>query len=203
MHINRFGSITQWVDKYKRITPYCISYKLPVRENIPSLIASTISQAITVGIRWATVITVQCLNSVRIVVWRKASVALSIEAVASSRTKIRHLLKSARPRQKSCLWPMLQFDPSSTTIMKRSWSVLWMKSYFEFLKWLEQIFLFHPKWTPETKVLDGVHFPTMWIQSLFLLPDSFTKLTFVKNLHHNNKWSNPFRVCLVACATSE
>jgi hypothetical protein len=96
--------------------------------NIPSLIASTISQSITVGIRWATVITVQCLNSVRIVFWRTTSVALSIEAVASSRTKIRHLLRSARPKQKSCLWPMLQFDPSSATALQ-SWLVLWTRQF--------------------------------------------------------------------------
>ena len=70
------------------------------------------------GIRCATVITVESLNSVLIVFWRIASVALSIDAVASSRTKIRHLLRSARPKQKSCLWPMLQFEPSSTTIQR-------------------------------------------------------------------------------------
>ncbi|KNA04994.1 hypothetical protein SOVF_194510 isoform A [Spinacia oleracea] len=43
------------------------------------------------------------------------SVALSIDAVASSRTNTLLLLSIARPRQNNCRCPMLQFDPSSTT----------------------------------------------------------------------------------------
>ena len=54
----------------------------------PSLIARTTVQSITVGILWATVITVQSANSVWMVFWRIMSVALSIDAVASSSTNI-------------------------------------------------------------------------------------------------------------------
>nr|GMC67110.1 hypothetical protein SOVF_194470 [Ipomoea batatas] len=77
--------------------------------------ARTIVQSITVGILWATVITVQSANSVLIVFCRIMSVALSIDAVASSSTKILLFLNKARPRQNNCLCPILQFDPSSKT----------------------------------------------------------------------------------------
>ena len=81
--------------------------------------ASTLVQSMTVGILWATVMTVQSANSLLIVFCRMASVALSIDAVASSRTSILLLFSRARPRQNSCLCPMLQFVPSSTTVL--SW----------------------------------------------------------------------------------
>lgn len=86
-------------------------------EDSPSLIPSTIVQSITVGILWATVITVQSANSVRMVLWMTESVALSIDAVASSRTNIFLFFNKARPRQNSCRCPMLQFDPSCTTTL--------------------------------------------------------------------------------------
>ena len=70
--------------------------------NSPSLIASTIVQSITVGILWATVITVQSAKSVLMVLWRMESVALSMDAVASSSTSIRHLFSRARPKQNNC-----------------------------------------------------------------------------------------------------
>ena len=79
--------------------------------------ASTLVQSMTVGILWATVMTVQSANSLLIVFCRMASVALSIDAVASSRTSILLLFSRARPRQNSCLCPMLQFVPSSTTVL--------------------------------------------------------------------------------------
>lgn len=85
--------------------------------NSPSLMASTMLQSITVGILWATVMTVHSANSVLIDFWMIASVALSIDAVASSSTNMRLLLNSARPKQNNCRCPMLQFDPSSTTIV--------------------------------------------------------------------------------------
>ena len=44
------------------------------------------------------------------------SVVLSIDAVASSSTNTLLFLSKARPRQNSCRCPMLQFDPSSSTI---------------------------------------------------------------------------------------
>lgn len=82
---------------------------------IPSLTTSTLVQSITVGIRCAIVMIVLSLNSVLTVFWMTASVALSIDAVASSRIKMRLRRRRARPKQSSCLWPMLQFDPPSTT----------------------------------------------------------------------------------------
>lgn len=83
---------------------------------IPLLITSTQVQSTIVGIRCATVITVLSLNSVLIIFWRIASVAVSMDAVASSRIKMQFLLNSARAKQSNCLWPMLQFDPPSTTV---------------------------------------------------------------------------------------
>lgn len=73
------------------------------------------SPLMTVGIRWATVITVHEANCSRIVCWRSASVALSIDAVASSRTKIWLLFSKARAKQNNCLCPKLQLSPSSPT----------------------------------------------------------------------------------------
>nr|GLL20095.1 hypothetical protein SOVF_194470 [Ipomoea trifida] len=90
----------------------------------PSLMARTIVQSITVGILWATVITVQSANSVLIVFCRIMSVALSIDAVASSSTKILLFLNIARPRQNNCLCPILQFDPSSKTDETNSFFML-------------------------------------------------------------------------------
>ena len=81
---------------------------------LPLLITSTQVQSTTVGIRCATVITVLPLNSVLIIFWIIASVAVSMDAVASSRIKMQFLLNSARAKQSNCLWPMLQFDPPST-----------------------------------------------------------------------------------------
>jgi len=84
--------------------------------NIPSLMARTLVQSITVGILWATVITVQSANSVLMVFCKIKSVALSIDAVASSSTNMRLLRRRARPKQNSCRCPMLQFAPASTTV---------------------------------------------------------------------------------------
>ena len=53
--------------------------------------------------RWAMVSTVQWENSLRMVVWIRSSVSRSTAAVASSRTRIRLFLSSARARHSSCL----------------------------------------------------------------------------------------------------
>ncbi len=81
----------------------------------PSLRTSTLSLSMTVGIRCAIVRTVQELNSVRNVRWIRLSVALSTDAVASSRTRIRVCFNKARPRHTSCRCPALQFSPFSPT----------------------------------------------------------------------------------------
>ena len=59
----------------------------PPQAKIPGY-APALVDSITVGILWATVITVQLLNSVYTVFWIIESVALSIDAVASSSTSI-------------------------------------------------------------------------------------------------------------------
>lgn len=74
------------------------------------------SLSMTVGTLWATVITVQLENSPLIILCRMASVAESIEAVASSNTRILFLLRRTLPKQKSCRCPILQFSPSSLTV---------------------------------------------------------------------------------------
>ncbi len=82
---------------------------------IPSLSTNTRSPSIIVGIRWAIVITVQSLNSVRSVRWMILSVMLSTDAVASSRMRIRVRFNKARLRQTSWRCPALQFSPFSPT----------------------------------------------------------------------------------------
>ena len=55
--------------------------------------------------RWAIVITVVSANCYFITLWIKPSVCISTLEVASSKTNILFLLKSALARHKSCLWP--------------------------------------------------------------------------------------------------
>lgn len=85
---------------------------------LPSSSTRTRSLSITVGIRWATVITVQLLVSFLIVFWMTLSVAVSTEAVASSNTNIFRFWSSTLARHTSCLCPTLQFSPSSATVPK-------------------------------------------------------------------------------------
>lgn len=66
-------------------------------------------------ILWAMVRTVEPENCCLSVFCIRLSVAVSTEAVASSRTKILLLLSMTLPRQTSCRWPMLQFSPFSVT----------------------------------------------------------------------------------------
>lgn len=78
------------------------------------------SLSMTVGTLCATVMTVQFANSSLIIFCKMASVAESIDAVASSRTRILFRLRRTRPRQKSWRCPMLQFSPSPLTVGKSS-----------------------------------------------------------------------------------
>ena len=76
----------------------------------------TRSLSMMVGIRWATVMTVHLLVSSLILLWITLSVAVSTDAVASSKTNIFLLCSSTLARHTSCLCPMLQFSPSSATV---------------------------------------------------------------------------------------
>lgn len=108
-------------NQMSKFLQYCSIYiSFQNRCGSPSLMERTIVQSITVGILCATVITVQSANSVRMVFCIIASVALSIDAVASSRTNIFRLFNNARPKQNNCLCPMLQLDPSCTTAINPS-----------------------------------------------------------------------------------
>ena len=100
--------------KMQKVNKKCKSFE------VPSWRAKTMSLSITVGIRWATVTTVQFENPWRIIRCRMASVVLSIEAVASSRTRIRLCFNNARPKQKSWRCPTLQLSPSSVTATKHT-----------------------------------------------------------------------------------
>lgn len=64
-------------------------------------------------------ITVDPGNSSRIILCRMASVAESIDAVASSNTRILFLLRRTLPRQNNWRCPTLQFSPSSLTAHKK------------------------------------------------------------------------------------
>lgn len=107
----------------------------------PASITMILSQSMMVFKRWATVMTVQSANLVRIVSWISESVLkynaimftanrwatfpgngsekqdyrLSMLAVASSKTRIRLFFKMALARHISCLWPMLKLLPPRCT----------------------------------------------------------------------------------------
>ena len=76
-------------------------------------------QSMIVFIRWAIVSMVQSRNTLRMVAWMSSSVAGSVFAVASSRTKILLSLRMALARQISCFWPTLKLDPLSITVESR------------------------------------------------------------------------------------
>lgn len=79
---------------------------------VPSSRTRTKSLSITVGIQWATVMTVHPFVCPLIVSWITISVAVSIEAVASSKTRLILLFfRSTSARHTSCLCPTLQFSP--------------------------------------------------------------------------------------------
>mmetsp|Transcript_3869 Transcript_3869/g.9165 ORF Transcript_3869/g.9165 Transcript_3869/m.9165 type:complete len:300 (-) Transcript_3869:143-1042(-) len=81
----------------------------------PSSMTRTRSLSMMVCRRCATVSTVAPPNSRRIIRWIKASVSLSMDAVASSSTSTRGCRSSARAMQMSCLWPTEKFSPPSDT----------------------------------------------------------------------------------------
>ena len=89
----------------------------------PCSSTSTRSESMMVCRRWAMVSTVAAWNSLRIVACTAASVALSIDAVASSRTSTLGWRSKARPMHRSWRCPTLKFSPPSATI---SWS--WFSS---------------------------------------------------------------------------
>lgn len=86
----------------------------------PASNTKTLSQSMTVGILCAMLIIVHDENSCRVIFWILASVWESTEAVASSINKIWVCFSMTRPRQRSCLWPTLQFSPLSATMNNQS-----------------------------------------------------------------------------------
>lgn len=108
----------------------------------------TMSLSMTVGTLCATVITVQSANSSLIILWMIASVAESMEAVASSNTNILFLFNNTLPRQNSCLCPTLQFSPSSLTSHQRKniniivKPIMWKWKYYSFFQLPEESSLF-------------------------------------------------------------
>lgn len=93
------------------------------KKALPSWRARTISLSMTVGMRWATVTTVQFENSRLKIRCRIASVLLSMLAVASSNTNTRLRFNNARPKQNSWRCPTLQFSPSSNTAKENLFSM--------------------------------------------------------------------------------
>jgi hypothetical protein len=88
------------------------------QRNPPASRTKTLSQSMTVGILCAMLIIVHDENCSRVIFWIVASVWESTEAVASSMNKIWFCFNITRPRQRSCLWPTLQFSPLSATVKK-------------------------------------------------------------------------------------
>lgn len=54
----------------------------------------------------------------------RLTVAMSIEAVASSMMRMLDFLTKALARQKSCLWPWLKFSPPSVTVASATQQIL-------------------------------------------------------------------------------
>mmetsp|Transcript_105954 Transcript_105954/g.297920 ORF Transcript_105954/g.297920 Transcript_105954/m.297920 type:complete len:287 (+) Transcript_105954:341-1201(+) len=93
----------------------------PISWQAPSPITKTLSESRIVRIRCAMQSTVDSLNVSRIVCWITASVSLSTEAVASSRSTILEFRSTARARHKSWRSPTLkEAPPSITTVSKPS-----------------------------------------------------------------------------------
>ena len=69
--------------------------------------------------RCAMVMTVQSLNSFRMVFWMSASVSISTAAVASSRTRIFDRRSRALARQTNCRCPTLAMHREQQTYIKR------------------------------------------------------------------------------------
>jgi hypothetical protein len=78
-----------------------------------------LSESMTVSRRWAIIMTVHCLNFLLIVACMRASVPKSTFAVASSMMTILTFLYMILTRHKSCLCPVLKFDPPSTIMVSR------------------------------------------------------------------------------------
>lgn len=87
---------------------------------IPLSNNATISLSSMDVILWAIVITVESVKCCLSVCWIILSVAVSTDAVASSRTRTLLFFSSTLPRQTNCLWPTLQFSPFSDTVNERS-----------------------------------------------------------------------------------
>ena len=87
----------------------------------------------------AMVITVHSLNALRMVDWMTSSVWTSIEAVASSRSKIFDFLSKALAKHTSCLWPTLQ-DNWKCLVM--SWRELgpstWIPAWVQLVSFIWQ-----------------------------------------------------------------
>ncbi len=92
-----------------------IQIDMRVCSNLPYESTMTLSLSVTVGTLWAIVTTVQLENCCLMTLWMIASVAESMDAVASSNTRILFLRRRTLPRQKSCRCPTLQLLPSSLT----------------------------------------------------------------------------------------
>ena len=92
---------------------------------VPSLKTAIKSESKIVFSRWAIVMTVQSLNSERIVFWIRSSVSISIAAVASSKIRIFVFRSKALDKQISCRWPTEKLEPDSVTSWSKPFSRLW------------------------------------------------------------------------------
>ena len=74
-----------------------------------------LSESMIVFSRCAITSIVDPVNELRIVSWIRASVSTSIDAVASSNTRILDRRSRAREREMSCRCPTLKLAPSAST----------------------------------------------------------------------------------------
>ena len=114
------------------------------------------------------VITVESVKCCLRVCWIKLSVAVSTDAVASSRTKTLFFLSRTLPRHTNCLWPILQFSPFSLTAT--STSTLAISSRLD---------LVHTYVQQSSK-------RNLWNKAFLLYFYFVSKLTLIQSLFRNN-----------------
>mmetsp|Transcript_21198 Transcript_21198/g.64680 ORF Transcript_21198/g.64680 Transcript_21198/m.64680 type:complete len:239 (+) Transcript_21198:505-1221(+) len=91
----------------------------PLSTACPACITTTRSPCMMVSSRCAIVMTVASLISFRSAVWISSSVARSTDAVASSRTRMRERLSSARAMHTNWRWPIDRLPPRSSMGLSR------------------------------------------------------------------------------------
>lgn len=118
-HLQRLGwYLSDQHTRIMEISSMWLWFGLKGPDSWPLSRSKTTSLSRTEVILCAIVMTVASEKFCRSVLWIMLSVAVSTEAVASSRTSILVRFRITLPRQTSWRWPTLQFSPFSITASK-------------------------------------------------------------------------------------